>query len=82
MLFALNSYVYATAADASIIIALDFVHVSTGEVANFVWTQAIQLMAPIHYAREFGPSIHETNGEASNPGPRLRANAHERQHST
>ena len=72
MLFAVNSYVYATAADAPIIIAPDFVHMSTGEAANPVWTQAIQLIAQIHYAVDLGPYIIETDGEASNPWPRLR----------
>ena len=49
-----------------------FVHMNTGEAANLVWTKATQLTARIQYAGEFNPSIIETDGEASNPGPRLR----------
>ena len=71
-LFAMNSYVYATAADAPIIIAPDFAHMSTGEAANPVWTQAIQLIAQIHYAVDLGPYIIEPDGGVSNPWPRLR----------
>ena len=49
-----------------------FVHMNTGEAANLVWTKATRLTPQIQYAREFGLSIILTDGDASNPGPRLR----------
>ena len=65
-------YVYATAADAPIIIAPDFVQIKFGEAADLGAAQAKQFTALVKYANAFGPSIIQTDGEASHPRPRLR----------
>ena len=69
MLLAVNSfYVYATAAKAPIIIAPDFVQTNFGDAADLSSAQAKHLTAVIEYEGDFGPSIIQTDGEASHPG--------------
>ena len=71
MLIGLNSlYVYATAADASIIITPDRVHMKIGEVTNLEAAEHSFIVIPHHanlimtwpYHGEFAPTTEETDG--------------------